>query len=65
MGVSNHWTDWIQYWTHIFLAFTHYEITFVVSLQTKSLQGAFCPLQITDEYDEGYRTKFVMLNGLY
>ena len=34
----------LDYWTHIFLVFTHSEVTFVVSLQTRDLQGAFCPL---------------------
>ena len=37
MGVTNHWTgllDWntgLDYWTHIFLVFTHSEVIFVMS----------------------------------
>ena len=37
MGVTNHWTelmDWnteLDYWTDIFLVFSHSEVTFVMS----------------------------------
>jgi len=38
----------LDYWTHIFLGFAHSEVIFVVSLKTKTLQGAFCHCKYGD-----------------